>query len=127
VTKTQENMSIQSEEIKTLQGQLKALEEQKSRTKASRLVEVQKSQRLLERLQKVEKDTSIVQTLAQAKETIWMGIMDFMNEIWPCIQNIFEQKELIQKATETIVQERENLGDMPYRSLQYHQILELKD
>jgi len=42
-----------------------------------------------------------------------MGILDSMNEIWPCIQIIFEHKELIQKATETIVQVREKLGDMP--------------
>lgn len=67
VTKTLDNISIQSKEINTLQGKIKDLEEQKAKTKASRLVEVQKSQRLLERLQKVEKDTSIGQTLAQAK------------------------------------------------------------
>ena len=53
-------------------------------------------------LQRVERDTSISYTLAQAKETIWMGILDFMNEIWPSIQIIFKQKELIKKATETI-------------------------
>jgi len=77
------------------------------------LVEVQKSQKLLERLQKVEKDTTIGQTLAQAKEAIWMDILNSMNEIWPCNQIIFEQKELIQKATETIVKVREKMGDMP--------------
>lgn len=61
----------------------------------------------------MEKDASIGQTLAQAKETIWIDILDSMNEIFPCIQIIFEQKELIQKATETIVQVREKIGDMP--------------
>ena len=47
-------------------------------------------------------------TLAQAKEKIWMNILDSMNEIWPSIQIIFEKKEIIEKAIETIVQGREN-------------------
>jgi len=50
--------------------------------------------------------------LAQAKETIWMGILDSINEIWPSIQIIFEHKELIEKFGETIFQVREKLGDM---------------
>ena len=74
---------------------------------------MQKSQRLLVKLQKVERDTSIGQTLAKAKETIWMNILDSTNEIWPSIQIIFEQKELIEKSTKTIVQGREKLGEMP--------------
>ena len=36
-----------------------------------------------------------------------------MNVIWPSIQIIFEQKELIEKTTETIVQGMEKLGEMP--------------
>lgn len=37
----------------------------------------------------------MAQTLAQAKETIWLDINEAMNEIWPSIQIIFEQQELI--------------------------------
>lgn len=58
-------------------------------------------------------DTSIGHTLAQAKETIWMNIIDFMNDIWPSIQIIFEQKKLVEKATKTIMQGRETFGEMP--------------
>lgn len=54
--------------------------------------------------------------MAQAKETIWMNILDSMNEIWPSIQIIFEAKELIEKATETIVKGREKLGEMPTKA-----------
>jgi len=39
-----------------------------------------------------------------------------MNEILPSVQIIFEQKELIEKATETIVQGREKLGEMPTKA-----------
>jgi len=73
-----------------LQDQLKVLEVQNATVETSQVTEMQKSQRLLEKLQKVEIDTSIGQTLAEAKETIWMNIIDSMNEIWPSIQIIFE-------------------------------------
>ena len=48
----------------------------------------------------------------QAQETIWIGVLDSMNEIWPSIQIIFEQKKLIEKATESVVNVREELRDM---------------
>ena len=83
-------MSLKSKEIETLQGQLKALEVQKAKVEAAWVTEMKKSQRLLEKLQKVERDTSIGQTLAQAKEIIWINVLDSMNEIWPSIQIIFE-------------------------------------
>jgi len=38
----------------------------------------------------VEMDTSIGWTLTQAKETIWMSVLDSMNDIWPSMQIIFE-------------------------------------
>ena len=56
-----------------------------------------------------------------------MGILDSMNDIWPCIQIIFEQKELIQKATETIVQVREKLGDMPTKASNIIELLNSKN
>jgi len=42
-----------------------------------------------------------------------VNILDSMNEIWPLIQIIFEQKELIEKTTQTTMQGRERLGEMP--------------
>lgn len=96
-----------------MQGQLKDLEVKKAKAEATRATKLEKSQRLLENLSQVERDTSIGQTLVQAKETIWMNILDSMNAIWPSIQIIFEKKELIEKATQTIVQGREKFGEMP--------------
>jgi len=61
-------------------------------------------------------DRKIGQTLAEAKETVWMDILDSMNGIWPCTQIIFEQKELIEKSTKTVTEVREKLGDMPTKA-----------
>ena len=113
VARTLKNMSLESKEIETLQSQLKTLEIQKAKAEASRATELDKNQRLLEMLRQAERDTYIGQTLAQAKETIWVNILDSMNEIWPLIQIIFEQKELIEKTTQTTMQGRERLGEMP--------------
>ena len=55
----------------------------------------------------------MAQTLAQAKENIWININKSMIEIWPSIQIIFELNELIQKSREAIEQIREKLEEKP--------------
>ncbi len=82
-------MSLQSKEIETLHGKIKDLEAQKAKDEAARITKMEKSLRLIEKFHKIERDTSIGQTLAQARETIWMNILDSMNEIFPSIQIIF--------------------------------------
>ena len=52
----------------------------------------------------------MAQNLAQAKETIWIEINDAMSEIWPSIQIIFEQQELINKSKETVAEIKVDLG-----------------
>jgi len=72
--------------------------------------EMHKSQRLSQQLQK---ETIMEKTLAQAKEKIWIDINKSMEEIWPSIQIIFEQHELVQKAKEAIEKIKEELGEIP--------------
>jgi hypothetical protein len=72
---------------------------------ASHQEETHKSQRnsqQLQQLQQLQKETVMAKKLAQAKEKIWMDINKSMSEIWPSIQIIFEQHELVQKAREAI-------------------------
>ena len=52
-------MSLQSKEIETLQGQIKALEAQKAKAEATWAAELEKSHRFLEKFQQVERDTSL--------------------------------------------------------------------
>ena len=113
LTKAVENMSIQTKEIKRLHGQVKALQDQKTKSEASHLAEAHKSQRPLERIQKAERESAICQILAQDKESIWMDIINSINDIWSCIQIIFEQKDLIKKAILAIIVIIEQLGDKP--------------
>jgi hypothetical protein len=52
-------------------------------------------------------------TLAEVKESVWTDITNSMNEIWPMIQIIFEQNELVQRSKQTIENIKVELGEMP--------------
>jgi hypothetical protein len=71
------------------------LQELKSIFHTSHQAVMHKSQRLSQQLQQLDKETSMEKTLAQAKENIWVDINKSMSEIWPSIQIIFEQHELV--------------------------------
>ena len=60
--------------------------------------EMQKSHKLGLKFQKLESDLLMEDTLAQAKESIWTKISQAMTEVWPSIQIIFEQEELINRC-----------------------------
>jgi len=108
-----EDMSIQGVEIIKLQEEVKLLQEDKSRIQACHREEMHKSQKLSQRLQELGKETAMENTLAQAKENIWIDINKSMTKIWPSIQIIFEQHELIKKARGSIEIIKEQLGEKP--------------
>ena len=51
--------------------------------------------------------------LGQAKEQLWTNIIESVNDIWPSIQEIFEQSDLVKEAIEAIQRVKAELGDMP--------------
>ena len=56
-----------------------------------------------EQIKILEKELTILnEPLGQAKEQLWANIIDSVNYIWPSIQVIFEQIDLIKQATEAI-------------------------
>jgi hypothetical protein len=55
-------------------------------------------------------------TLAKVKESVWKDITKSMNEIWPMIQIMFEQNELVQRSKQAIKKIRSKLGEMPTRA-----------
>jgi DNA repair ATPase RecN len=85
LVKSMEDMSIQGEEIKKLQEEVKNQQELKSMFQASHQENMHKSQRLCQKLQQLEKVSVMVKTLAEAKENIWVDINKLMSKIWPSI------------------------------------------
>jgi hypothetical protein len=55
-------------------------------------------------------------TLAQAKENIWIDISKSMSEIWPSIQISFKQHELVHKDGGAIEIIKEELGEIPTKA-----------
>ena len=66
-----------------------------------------------ERIKILENDLTLQKPLGQTKEMLWANIIDYVNDIWPSIQAIFEQTKLVRVATEAIQKVREDLGDQP--------------
>jgi hypothetical protein len=55
----------------------------------------------------------MAKTLSEAKENIWIDIINSMTEIWPLIQIVFEQHELVQRVGQAIEKIREESGEKP--------------
>ena len=66
-------------------------------------------------------------TLFEAKENIWMDINKSMAEIWPFIQIVFEQHELVQKVREAIEKIREEMGERPTEATKLIRFLNSKN
>lgn len=107
--KSMQDMSIQTNEINRLKDQIKSLEDEKKLAQNMHKNETHKSNRLIERIHKLEKELTLKEPLAQAKQHLWANIINSVNDIWPSIQVIFEQKDLIKEATKAIQKLRKNL------------------
>jgi len=111
--KATEEMSIQATEMKRLKEKVASLEIDCKLAQLKQKEESQKAQRMGERIKILEKDLTLEKPLGQTKEMLWSTIINFVNDIWPSIQVIFEQTELVKVATEAIQKVKEELGDKP--------------
>jgi hypothetical protein len=71
------------------------------------------TEQLKQELQQLRKQTVAGKTLAKVKESVWTDITKSMNEIWPMIQIMFEQNDLVLRRKQAIEKLRVELGDMP--------------
>ena len=89
------------------------LQELKSSYQTSYNIKRQASENLKQEIQQLQKQTVGGKTLAEAKENIWMDISKSINEIWPMVQIMFEQHELVLRSRQTIDKIKGELGEMP--------------
>ena len=87
----------------------------------------QKANRLTERIHKLEKALSLKELLAHAKQQLWAKIINLVNDIWPSIQVIFEQKDLIKEASDAIQKVKEELGKKPEEATEIIKFLNSKN
>ena len=72
--------------------------------------EVNRLEKLVNRL---EKDLTLEKPLKEINEILWDNIIQSIRDVFPSIQIIYEQNELVKLALEEILKAREELGNMP--------------
>jgi hypothetical protein len=107
-----EEMTIQGEKIERLKQEIENLQKLKSSFQASYNTERHTLEKLKQELQQLQKQTVLGKTLAEAKENIWMDISKSMVEIWPLVQIMFEQYELVLRSRQAIDKTKGELGEM---------------
>jgi hypothetical protein len=113
LAKSMEKMNLQETEISRLKKEVENLQELKTSFQTSLSKEKQVNEQLRKELQQLQKDTVAGKTLAEVKENVWTDITKSINEIWPMIQIMFEQNELVQRSKQAIEKIRIELGDRP--------------
>jgi predicted RNase H-like nuclease (RuvC/YqgF family) len=96
--KSMEEMNLQETEISRLKKEVENLQELNSSYQTSYSKEKQTSDKLKQELQQLQKQTVAGKTLDEVKESVWMDITKFVNEIWPMVQVMFKQNELVQRS-----------------------------
>ena len=120
-------MSIQTNEINRLKEQLKRLEDEKKVVQIMHKNEEHKENRLNEKLNKLEKDLTLKEPMAQFRQQLWANIIEAVNDIWPSIQVIYEQKYLVKSTRESIQKIKEELGKKPKEALEIIKFLNSKN
>jgi chromosome segregation ATPase len=95
LAKSMEEMNLQETEISRLRKEVENLQELKSSYQTKYYKEKQISDNLRQELQQLQKKAVVGKTLVEVKEHVWMDITKSINEIWPMIQIMFEQNELV--------------------------------
>jgi hypothetical protein len=65
-------------------------------------------------------------TLIEGKENIWIDMSKSINEIWPMVQIMFEQKELVERSGQAIEKIKGELGEMPTEATEIIRLLNTK-
>jgi hypothetical protein len=113
LAKSMEKMNLQETEISRLKKEVENLQELKTSFQTSLSKEKQVNEHIRKELQQLQKQTMAGKTLAEVKEIVWTDITKSINEIWPMIQIMFEQNELLQRSKQAVEKIRVELGDMP--------------
>jgi hypothetical protein len=113
LAKSMERMNLQESEISRLKKEVENLQELKTSFQTSLSKEKQVNEQIRKELQQLQKQTMAGKTLAEVKEIVWTDISKSINEIWPMVQIMFEQNELLERRKQAVEKIRMELGDMP--------------
>lgn len=121
--KQMESLQLRVIELQTTKLQLENLEQKydtSKKTVADNTREIKRLERLVKAL---EKDLSLEKPLKEINGILWDNIIELIKSIWPSIQAIFEQNDLIKVAQEEINRTRDELRGRPEQANQLIQFL----
>ena len=121
-----ESLQLKVTELQEAKLQLTKLEgkyDTSKKTTADNLREIKRLEKLVEALQK---DLSLEKPLNEINDILWDNIIELIRDIWPSIQAIFEQNELVKVAQEEINRTRHELRGRPEQAQQLIQFLNSK-
>jgi hypothetical protein len=116
LAKSMERMNLQESEISRLKKELENIQELKTSFQTSLSKEKQANEQIRKELQQLQKQTLAGKTLAEVKELVWTDISKSINEIWPMVQIMFEQNELLERSKQAVEKIRTELGNMPVQA-----------
>ena len=106
-----EELKLQVTELQKVKEKFTTLEQKYDISKINYAEEVRKKKGMAQQIKALEKDLTFYRPLAEIKKILWTNIIDSINDIWPSIQVIFEQTELVKMAIEAIHKTMEELGN----------------
>ena len=121
--KQMESLQLRVTELQATKLQLVKLEEKYDTSKKTAVDNTREIKRLEKLVQALEKDLSLEKPLKEINDILWGNIIELIKGIWPSIQAIFEQNELVKIAQEEINRTRNELRGRPKQANQLIQFL----
>lgn len=115
--KLMEDMKLQVSEINTVKEQFSKIERSYDLSKINVAEKTREIKVLENKVETLEKYLTFDKPLAEVKKILWANIAQSINDVWPSIQVIFEQIDLVKVAEEEIQKTKAELGKMPEESI----------
>jgi len=111
--KAMEELRLQVSELKQVKEKLAKVEKSYDKSKLSVAEKIREVKALENKVRTLEKDLTLDKPLAEIKGILWTNINQSLSNVWPFIQTIFEQVDLVNVAHGEIKKSRALLGQMP--------------
>lgn len=106
-------MKLQVSELKQVKEQLSKMEINYDLSKINIVEKTREIKALENKVKTLEKYLTFDKPLAEVKKILWANITQSINDVWPSIQVIFEQIDLVKAAQGEIQKTKAQLGQMP--------------
>ena len=127
IVKAMEDMSLQTSVINRLKKVIDNLEDTKKLAQINAKTHEQRNNRLNVELKNLQQDLTLKEPMSYVKNQLWNKIIEAINDVWPSIQVIYEQKDLLKVAQAEIQKTKDEIGNKPEQNLELIKFLNGKN